>query len=127
MSAVLRKVITTDGLHLIYYCQGCEDTHQVRVRTPENQRPSWEWDGNMDAPTFSPSVLVTYDGADSDGEEGLPSRCHTFIKAGMVQFLTDCTHALAGQTLPLPPWPYADGEYGGVTRLIIPEMKEPTE
>ena len=32
----------------------------------------------------------------------------------MVQFLGDCTHALAGRTLPLPDWPYAEGEYGGV-------------
>jgi hypothetical protein len=27
--------------------------------------------------------------------------CHSFIKDGMIQFLDDCTHALAGQTVPL--------------------------
>lgn len=84
-----------------YWCQGCEEMHAVRV-VPDRDRPLWAWDGNVDAPTFSPSVLVTLH--DPDGE--LPDeRCHTFIKAGMVQFLGDCTHALAGQTLPLPDLP----------------------
>lgn len=32
-------------------------------------------------------------------------RCHTFITDGKVQFLSDCTHALAGQTLDLPELP----------------------
>jgi hypothetical protein len=31
--------------------------------------------------------------------------CHTFIKAGMIEFLGDCTHKLKGQTVPLPPLP----------------------
>jgi hypothetical protein len=29
--------------------------------------------------------------------------CHCFIRDGQIQFLLDCTHALAGQTVPLPP------------------------
>lgn len=33
---------------------------------------------------------------------------------GNIEFLADCTHALAGKTVPLPDWPYAEGEYGGV-------------
>jgi len=28
--------------------------------------------------------------------------CHYFLKGGMLQFLGDCTHTLAGQTVPLP-------------------------
>ena len=31
--------------------------------------------------------------------------CHTFIRAGQIEFLGDCTHALKGQTIPLPPLP----------------------
>lgn len=31
--------------------------------------------------------------------------CHSFVRAGRIEFLGDCTHALAGQTVPLPPWP----------------------
>ena len=31
--------------------------------------------------------------------------CHTFVTDGRIQFLGDCTHALAGQTVDLPDWP----------------------
>ena len=29
-------------------------------------------------------------------------RCHSFVTDGRIQFLSDCTHALAGQTVDLP-------------------------
>ena len=109
VSAKLRRA--TDGFS--YWCQGCEEVHGVRV-------PGWGFDGNLEQPTFTPSVLVT-SGHYTPGHTGdcwctyqarfgkpAPfscSRCHTFITRGMVQFLADCTHALAGQTLPLPDLP----------------------
>lgn len=31
--------------------------------------------------------------------------CHSFVRAGKIEFLGDCTHALKGQTVPLPDWP----------------------
>ena len=40
--------------------------------------------------------------------------CHYFLKAGKIAFCGDCRHALSGKTVDLPPWPYSDGEYGGV-------------
>lgn len=89
--------------------------------------PGWSFDGNLERPTFSPSVLVTsghftpgFNAAEkgcwctynaeqiAKGQEASCFecfRCHTFIVAGMVQFLSDCTHALAGQTLALPDLP----------------------
>ncbi|MNJ76318.1 hypothetical protein D3C77_735750 [compost metagenome] len=30
--------------------------------------------------------------------------CHSFVTDGRSQYLTDCTHALAGQTVDLPEW-----------------------
>ena len=33
------------------------------------------------------------------------SVCHSFVTDGLIQFLGDCTHALAGQTVDMPPWP----------------------
>jgi hypothetical protein len=108
-SAKLRRGIGGSGLYLYYWCQGCGKPHCVG--TGPRAATSWGWDGNIDAPTFSPSVLVTRSGP------GWIERCHTFIRGGMVEFLSDCTHTLAGQTLPLPDWPYADGEYGGVEPL----------
>ena len=71
-------------------CPGCNCRHQ----TPTEGYPSvWTWNGSIDAPTLSPSVLVT---RPSGG-----ARCHCFIVDGQIQFLGDCTHALAGQTVPM--------------------------
>lgn len=103
LSAKLRSVGEVGGIG--YWCQGCDGCHVIM--TGEGPGPRWGWDGNVDAPTFTPSVRVTGGGSDK-------SCCHTFVNAGMVQFLSDCTHKFAGQTLPLPDWPYAEGEYGGV-------------
>jgi hypothetical protein len=76
--------------------------------------PRWTYNGNPDAPTFSPSILVTYSGVDT-GEDGCPpERCHSFVRDGMIQFLGDCTHDLKNQTVPIPDWPYAPGRYYGV-------------
>jgi hypothetical protein len=38
--------------------------------------------------------------------------CHSFITDGQIQFLGDCTHPMAGQTVPIPkwPWPSDDGD-----------------
>ncbi len=105
LSAKLRSA-EGDSNILIYWCQGCERSHQVRIG--EGTGPRWEWDGNAEAPTFAPSVLCWREGPNWS------ERCHTFIRGGIVQFLGDCTHKHAGQTLPLPDWPYAEGEYGGV-------------
>jgi hypothetical protein len=73
----------------VFHCPGCKGGHPVEV-------PHWTWNGSMDAPTFSPSLLCN------------PSytelRCHSFVKEGMIQFLPDCFHELAGQTVEIPAW-----------------------
>lgn len=61
----------------------------------------WSFNGNYERPTFQPSVLVTYDGPDAGQDGAPPAVCHSFVTDGQIQFLGDCTHALAGQTVPL--------------------------
>jgi hypothetical protein len=105
----------SDGL-LSFYCPGCKCNHAFDKR--------WTFDGNMEAPTFSPSLLVgpywtmppgwDYETAPRDeaGElvlavDGIHTlgavqvRCHSFVRAGMIEFLPDCTHELAGRTVPM--------------------------
>lgn len=48
-----------------------------------------------DAPTVQPSLLTYW----SKGPEHREQRCHLFIVKGQLQFLADCTHKLAGQTV----------------------------
>ncbi len=113
----LRTMAAGDGApdwrNIGFWCPGCDGVHVIKTSPG-----GWTFDGNADAPTFLPSVLVTYNGADAGQSRGEhkapPSRCHSFVKAGKIDFLGDCTHALAGKTVDLPDWPYAEGEYGGV-------------
>lgn len=104
--------------YTFFQCPGCNDHHALTVKGGA----SWGWNGSGDAPTFTPSVLVpgTYkrtrdesgkwDGGyqrDAAGQP-IPMICHSFITDGRIQFLGDCTHALAGQTVDLPDWPEAE-------------------
>ena len=95
----LTKVWLTEGLEEAYYefhCPGCDMLHMIQVMdTP--QRKAWEWNGDEVNPTFAPSY-VTWTSKE---------RCHSFIRNGNIEFLSDCTHELAGKTVPLP---YLDSE-----------------
>jgi hypothetical protein len=77
---------------LVFHCPGCEYGHNVSV----NCAGSWEWNGSLELPTISPSILVWKDRPEA--------RCHSFVRDGKIQFLADCFHALAGQTVDLPDW-----------------------
>ena len=50
-----------------------------------------QFNGDTEKPTLSPSLLVTGGG----------NRCHSYVRDGMIRFLGDCTHPLAGQTVEL--------------------------
>ena len=78
----------------MFRCPGCRSHHWVWV-VGGKAGQQWEWNKSVEAPTFSPSVLVTYSGRDADTHSGLPSICHSFVREGRIEFLSDCTHALA--------------------------------
>jgi hypothetical protein len=91
-----RVLATAEEGSLWFECPGCEMVHRIMHRPgPE---PRWGWNGNLESPTFTPSVLVRYSWSDGDRV------CHSFVTDGRIQFLGDCTHALAGQTVDLPAW-----------------------
>jgi len=82
-----------------HWCPGCEEYHSFAVNRPQVNGAQWTFDGNMDKPTFNPSMLVhTYE---HDGTT-VKDVCHYFLHEGQLKFLGDCTHALKGQTVPLP-------------------------
>jgi hypothetical protein len=102
-----------------FTCPGCGDEHAMRLQ-PVPGKPSWSFNGDENAPTLQPSILATSghytDHAKPDDcwcsfEEHFPGegpapfhcyRCHSFVTDGKIQFLSDCSHALAGQTVDLP-------------------------
>lgn len=88
---VLEKVSLEPGEfpEYIFDCPGCGYGHGFKT---QGDGPCWTFNGDMEKPTISPSLLVT-------GQY----KCHSFIRDGQIQFLSDCDHALAGQTVPLEP------------------------
>lgn len=74
---------------LMWRCAGCGDPHFCQVKG-KAEGASWAWNGSLTAPTLSPSVLKAVEG-------GATQRCHSFVREGVVQFLSDCDHELAGQ------------------------------
>ena len=90
-----------DHMEYLFMCPGCKCGHtfitqwgscelvQNRAKNHNPTKPTWTFNGDMDKPTFSPSLLY-------------PSmKCHLFLRDGVIQFLNDCGHAFAGQNVPL--------------------------
>lgn len=93
-----------DGERVIFRCPGCQDNHQISVGT-------WTFNGDLERPTFTPSLLVKgygyphgIDPEPGEVQKPGPTVCHSFVTDGRIQFLGDCTHVLAGQTVELPEW-----------------------
>jgi len=96
-SDVLARSDHPDGSYGLWFeCPGCGMSHCVTVGPGEG--PRWTWDGNAAAPTFSPSLLVRY----TWGPQKEQVVCHSYIRNGRIEFLADCTHARAGQTVDIP-------------------------
>ncbi|MBT2326141.1 ammonia monooxygenase [Variovorax paradoxus] len=88
--AKLEHPSKTDPHYAWFHCPGCDGKHAVGTGPG-----GWGWNGSHDAPTLTPSVKVT-------GGGDPHYCCHSFVREGRIEFLGDCTHALAGQTVDLP-------------------------
>ena len=75
-----------------FWCPGCEDVHRF-------EEGKWTFNGDYDKPTFHPSLLLN--GNPALHNPAVP-RCHLFLTEGILTFLSDCTHKLVGQRVPLP-------------------------
>jgi hypothetical protein len=136
MAAISKILRNVAGGGLAFWCQGCKETHIVWIegQAPADGRPRWGWNGDVEKPVFTPSVLVWWDEpANLGNPEALAldiaeanrrreagetnvkvplasKRCHTFVgcnvaQPGEIVFLSDCTHELAGKVLPLAELP----------------------
>lgn len=111
LNAKLRS--TSNGV--AHWCPGCNEPHVYT--TKPGGRVCWSFDGNLDAPTFAPSMKVSISRPVRSAPGERPSAwtdeiCHYFLTGGRLQFCGDSTHALAGQTVDLPDWP-GSGEWSG--------------
>lgn len=110
---------------VMFWCPGCKETHAIHTNSPGG----WTFNGDGDAPTFQPSVLVrtghyvpdyqelyppgvepscwcTYKAEHPEDLDPFECRvCHSFVTNGLIHFLADSSHELAGQTVELPDYP----------------------
>jgi hypothetical protein len=82
--------VKVDGISIWFWCLGCKTAHRYTT-------DRWQWNGSLDKPTFTPSLLVAPD---------MPElRCHLFVTDGVIKYCDDCHHALKGQTMTMPDFP----------------------
>lgn len=120
LSNKLRSADGGNGRKLLMFrCPGCNELHGVTIENPNNLSDCWIFDGNVEKPTFAPSILVrsghyldsvpntdcwcTYNRDHPDAPVPYKcSRCHSYVSEGRIQFLDDCSHELVGLTVDLP-------------------------
>ncbi len=81
---------------LMWFCVGCKDTHHIPVQGVATGGSSWGWNESTSRPTLTPSILKQV-------EHGAKVRCHSYVKDGVVRFLGDCGHELAGKHVAMLP------------------------
>lgn len=82
------------GKALFFYCPGCKYHHHLQIErgSTNPNGPIWKWNGDMEKPTFSPSLMVN---ARTD------QQCHLALRDGKISYFNDCMHELAGRTVEL--------------------------
>lgn len=134
------------GKQVFTWCPGCDMLHPFTIEAPAppdggealNRGVTWTWDGDLERPTFEPSLLVhtsvhlcanehgpvpcpnpetcdhlghqlAHDGTRLTGtphtRDPAWGPCHSFLRAGRWEFLSDSAHHLAGQTVDMVPLP----------------------
>jgi hypothetical protein len=107
MKDVLKRINPTQ---LIFWCEGCKTHHYVQ----HEGVPKWDWCGSLQRPTVRPSILCRGTVPITDEEHTIlmngglvdpkPTVCHMMIRDGQIEYLGDCTHALAGRTVAMTPF-----------------------
>lgn len=95
LSKVLREMSPVgceQGQWVVYYCPGCKSPHAIPTEKPNPANGAlWALSGDPETPTLHPSVHAV-------------GRCHCWVRNGMIEFLGDSSHALAGKTVPMVEW-----------------------
>lgn len=118
MNAILYRVEPRPGYPdrgvLMFDCPACRCCHSFNTIQADPPQPTWSWNGDMEKPTFSPSLLVTGTQPITDDEHRRimagekitprPLRCHSFVRNGNIEYCSDSLHEYAGKTVPLQPF-----------------------
>lgn len=99
LSSKLGKIGKKDYIRqpsIAHWCEACDELHHFSCEVPQANGAIWTWDKNVENPTFNPSMHIRIGYTEKPHEI-----CHYFLHNGQIQYLADCTHSLAGQTVPL--------------------------
>lgn len=80
----------------LFECVGCGISHSFKIFENDIAR-GWTFNGDLEKPTFTPSLLVRF----PYGKDQKEVVCHSFVTDGRIQYLNDCTHEQAGKTIEL--------------------------
>lgn len=84
----VKEIDNEKGTYL-FYCPGCE-CHHAYYTVKDGDKPVWSFNGLLDNPTFSPSLLNTYPSG---------NKCHLFVTNGQIEYCQDSFHHLKGRTV----------------------------
>ena len=94
-----------------FWCNGCDTHHRYTTKLAKGESgPVWQFSGTIERPTLTPSLLCRWpdhrqcmppDPCRKPDCPGKPNVCHLYVTDGEVRYLSDCTHALAGKTVPI--------------------------
>jgi hypothetical protein len=119
--------------HIIYNCPGCKSIHCI----PVDGSRGWSFTGTLENPTIAPSVLTrsghyapqytkgdgcycTYDAEHPCEPSGFTCYiCHHFVRDGKIEFLSDCTHHLSGQTVEMAGEPVKEDTPESIPQTIM--------
>lgn len=89
MNNKVQKFETLQEDAICWPCPACENYHWV----PIGGLRKWEFNGDFENPTVSPSVKIML----TEGD--IEKVCHFFIRNGRIEFCSDSTHVLAGKAV----------------------------
>lgn len=118
-SSVAKLNIYSNGREdLVFNCPACKQEHALPIKGIGVL--AWSWNGNLEKPTLSPSVLTRgtcftekgerdykewYDnGSNPDAAFNFETEevvCHLFLRDGTIEYLNDCSHSMKGQSVNL--------------------------
>lgn len=130
----LRRLVDDAGpIGWCHYCPGCRHMHCINVEQPTRPYPEfnyaggvqWSFNGNVDRPSFTPSMLISTGGwKRPDGSE-VPkvTLCHYVMTDGVINYCADSAHELKGQAVALPDLPDVYLEPAGKPRAKAKKRK----
>jgi hypothetical protein len=96
-----------------FFCPGCGHDHVYYTVPPHSNGSSWQFNGDILSPSFTPSLLnrwgryadPNWKGPDEEKDYSVPPYsgiCHLFVTGGVINYCGDCSHKMSGmQNVPM--------------------------